>query len=449
MVNAVDGGIQGAAVASGDRQPLFAAVGRLAEQVLDWRFKAIPATADGATVAEFVASGPRLRDLPTPLLTLDAGLVAANVAAMADWCRERGLHLAPHGKTTMAPALYLKQLEAGAWGITLANEPQLRVGRAFGLRRIHLANALLRPAALNWLAAWQRDDPAFRFSGWVDSVEAVDLMTDGLPAGSSVDVCVELGVVGGRTGARGVDAAAQVAVAVHRSPRLRLVGVSGYEGAVADGTDREALAAVDRYLDDIAALHTAVTPLYDLTTAGAAMVTVGGSAYFDRVAERLGGLADPAGVRGPVTEVVLRSGAYLVHDDGYYRSITPAGRTGGPVLASAMHAWARVVSHPEPLLALLDAGRRDLSFDQGMPEPQIRVRPDGASSALGGARVSKLNDQHAFLLLANPDDVEIGDVIRLGLSHPCTALDKWTLIPELDDASALDPLVVGLVHTFF
>ncbi len=145
----------------------------------------------------------------------------------------------------------------------------------------------------------------------------------------------------------------------------------------------------------------------------------------------------------------MRSGAYLIHDDGYYRSITPAGRTGGPVLASAMHAWARVVSHPEPLLALLDAGRRDLSFDQGMPEPQIRVRPDGASSALGGARVSKLNDQHAFLLLANPDDVEIGDVIRLGLSHPCTALDKWTLIPELDDASALDPLVVGLVHTFF
>ena len=437
-----------------DHQVLAERVGALSGEVLDWRFKAIPAVADGLTVAQFLASGPRLSDFGTPLLTMDAPALAANAAAMAQWCGERGLHLAPHGKTTMAPALFLAQLRAGAWGITLANDPQLRVGRAFGLNRIHLANSLLRPGALTWLAAQQQADPSFRFSCWVDSVRAVRLMTAALPAGTGVDVCVELGVTGGRTGARGVSAAVTVAEAVAASPRLRLVGVSGYEGAVAHGTDTEQLRVVDAYLHELAELHRAVAPLYDLTTAGAAMVTVGGSAYFDRVDAVLSPVADPDGTRGPATEVVLRSGAYLVHDDGYYRSVTPSTREGGavvdgPTFRSAMHAWARVVSHPEPRLALLDAGRRDLPFDQGLPEPQQRRRPDGRVTELVGARVTRLNDQHAFVELGADDDLEVGDVVRLGLSHPCTALDKWTMIPELDDSAAADPRVLGLIRTYF
>lgn len=425
------------------------AVAALAHEVLDWRFKAVPPIADGYTVAEFLQTGPRLSDFGTPLLTLDAPALAANIEAMATWCRERGLALAPHGKTTMAPALYLDQLRAGAWGITLANEPQVRVARAFRVRRIHLANSLLRPAGLRWLAQQQSQDADFRFSSWVDSVRAVEQMTAALPAGSSVDVCVELGIAGGRTGARSIKAALEVAEAVRRSPRLALVGVCGYEGAVAHGSDAEQLAIVDQYLDDLAALHTAAWPMYDLSTAGMAMVTVGGSAYFDRVAIRLGGLADPSGERGPATEVVLRSGAYVAHDDGYYRSITPSTRTLGPVLTSAMHGWARVVSKPEPGLALLDAGRRDLPFDQGMPEPQQRIRPNGTITPLVGSVISRLNDQHAFLELGEPDDVEVGDVVRLGLSHPCTAFDKWTLIPALEDSGAPNPKVVGLVRTFF
>jgi D-serine deaminase-like pyridoxal phosphate-dependent protein len=428
---------------------LARAVAALADEVLDWRFKSVPDIGAGHTVAEFLRTEPHLSDFGTPLLTLDARALTDNIHAMATWCRDRGLALAPHGKTTMAPALYLDQLRAGAWGITVANEPQLRVARAFGVRRIHLANSLLRPAGLRWIAGQQLQDNEFRFSSWVDSVRAVEQMTAALPVGSTVDVCVELGVLGGRTGARSIQAALEVADAVWRSPRLALVGVCGYEGAVAHGTDAEQLSAVDRYLDDLAGLHTAVWSMYDLSRAGAAMVTVGGSAYFDRVAARLGRLADPSGERGPATEVVLRSGAYVAHDDGYYRSITPSNRTDGPALTSAMHGWARVVSHPEPRLALLDAGRRDLPFDQGMPEPQLRIRPDGSATRLAGARISKLNDQHAFLELAGPDDVQVGDVVRLGLSHPCTAFDKWMLIPTLEDAGSTDPRVVGLVRTFF
>jgi D-serine deaminase-like pyridoxal phosphate-dependent protein len=45
--------------------------------------------------------------------------------------------------------------------------------------------------------------------------------------------------------------------------------------------------------------------------------------------------------------------------------------------------------------------------------------------------------------------MRIGDVVRLGLSHPCTAFDKWRLVPVITDHTQPDPYVVDLIHTFF
>ncbi|WP_026402853.1 amino acid deaminase [Actinomadura rifamycini] len=411
-----------------------AAVDALGDERLDWRFKAVPASADGMSVADVRADPLPLDAFGTPLLTLDAGALDHNVAAMAAWTRDAGVDLAPHGKTTMAPALWRRQLDAGAWGITLANLPQLRVARAFGVRRLMLANALVDPAGLAWLGAQLDADPAFAFLSWADSVRTVELMDAALRAARvsrPVDVVVELGGPDGRTGARDVAEARAVADAVRRAPTLRLAGAGGYEGAFAHDASDGSRAAVDAYLRRVADLHRRLDYETDEP-----VVTAGGSAYFDQVVEVLGPLHG---------RTVLRSGAYVIHDDGFYRGISPFARgTSGAGLRSAMHGWARVVSRPEPALALLDAGKRDVPYDEGMPEPQ-RVRGKGAAP-VAGARVTAVNDQHGFLRDAA---VEVGDVVRLGLSHPCTAFDKWTLIPVVDDADAEHPRVVDLVRTWF
>ncbi|MFE2109962.1 amino acid deaminase [Kitasatospora sp. NPDC059463] len=431
------------------------AVAALAEEVLDWRFKALPPAAAGLTVSQYLATGPALADLGTPLLTLDAGALDHNLRTMARWCADAGVALAPHGKTTMAPALWQAQLEAGSHGITLANLPQLRVARAFGVRRLLLANALLDPAGLRWLAGELAADPDFAFASWVDSVESVRLMDRALRAAGAerpVEVLVELGGSGGRTGARTVDAAVEIADAVRSAPTLRLAGIGGYEGALAHDASEGGLGAVRGYLRSLADLHGRLAGRY--ADGAAPVVTAGGSAYFDLVAEELAAL--------PEAFVVLRSGAYIAHDDGFYRGISPLGRGAGRergALRAALHGWARVVSRPEPQLALLDAGKRDLPFDEGLPEPQL-VRggagPGGAGPGGAGvaefagtaARITALNDQHAFLRDAG-DLAPVGAVLRLGISHPCTAFDKWALIPVLDDASAAEPKVTGLVRTFF
>lgn len=415
--------------------------------------KALPPSCCGLTVGEVVDRGLHLSDLPTPVLTLCEQTMASNLESLAAWTRERGLHLAPHGKTTMAPQLWSRQVDADAWGITVANLAQLRVARSFGVSRVMVANMLISPLGLRWVAGELAQDDGFSVLVWADSVRAVQIMDEALgevAGGRPLDVLVELGAPGGRTGARDEETAVAVAGALKDSSHLRLAGVAGYEGALAHGTDETSLDVVAAYLSKMAALHRTLVAqgLYDDDMVP--VVTAGGSAYFDVVADLLGPLVEEG------ADVVLRSGAYLVHDDGFYRFISPLGsepRTPGGRLTSAMHGWVRVTSQPEPGLAIFDAGKRDLPFDEGLPEVQLRrARPgEGATTALDGPTVTALNDQHGFLSFAAdaPTPVEVGDELRLGLSHPCTAFDKWGLIPVVDDADQVDPLVVDLVRTFF
>jgi D-serine deaminase-like pyridoxal phosphate-dependent protein len=183
--------------------------------------------------------------------------------------------------------------------------------------------------------------------------------------------------------------------------------------------------------------------LYDASAE--VIVTAGGSSFFDQVVEVLGPLAAPG------VTVLLRSGAYLVHDDGFYRGISPFSRGAGSPLIAGMHGWARVLSRPEPELALLDGGKRDFPFDEGLPMPQYVRGDDGKveQDPVAGAYATATADQHTFLRLDPASTLRVGDVVRLGLSHPCTAFDKWTLIPVLDDSSSPDPVVVDLVRTYF
>ncbi|WP_395727442.1 amino acid deaminase [Nakamurella sp.] len=426
--------------------------------VIGPQHKSIPAALWGSPVSRAVAGSPRLADFATPLLTIDRRVLDANLAVMQRWTAARVLDLAPHGKTTMAPALWSRLFDHGATALTLATPWQVQVARSFGVEKIMLANTLVSPGGIGWISTELDAHPSFEFSSWVDSRDAVRILRAALAARGAVrplDVIVELGGPGGRTGARSTDEALAIARDVAAAPELRLGGAGGYEGALAHDRSAAGLAAVRGYLRSLAELHgrLAADRLYDTDRA---VVTAGGSAYFDLVADELGGLVDLDGARGIPTRVVLRSGAYPIHDDGFYRSISPldgAARGEPDHLASAMHAWVTIVSTPEPGLALFDAGKRDLPFDEGLPTAQaIRGRSDEQSArVLADARVTALNDQHGFLRFPAEvaDELVVGTVLRLGLSHPCTAFDKWRLIPLVDDHTSSDPTVVDLIPTYF
>lgn len=397
--------------------------------------KSFPAGCAGQPVDDL---GIPLSEFSTPLLTLDERAMQHNIEFLADWTRARGLELMPHGKTTMAPALWRRQLAAGATGITVATGWQADVALRAGVSTVQIANACLDPQALARLAAWLHVHPAQELVVWADSIAAIEQMEAAWNRDSTVGVLVELGAAGGRTGARDLATLVDVAHRVADSSRLTLRGVAGYEGALAHDRSRESLAAVRGFVDQMVEALALVRPLID----GEPWITAGGSAYPDVVAESLTQAGD--------ARTIVRSGAYITHDLGFYREISPFDtsrvESGEDALVPAMWGWARVVSCPEPGLALLDGGKRDFPCDEGLPVPVAVSSGLGQPERPCGGEITALNDQHAFLRWdPREPGVRVGEVVRLGLSHPCTAFDKWRLIPIVTE----DGTVVEAVETFF
>jgi D-serine deaminase-like pyridoxal phosphate-dependent protein len=407
-----------------------AAVTALADLPVDAGCKSMPDAWIGQTPAAICAGTPELFDAGAlgPVCVLHEDALTHNLATMARWCTAHGVQLAPHGKTHMSPQLLARQVAAGACAVTVATIGQARLYRAFGVSTIMLANELVDAAGLRWLAGELNRDPDFRLFCWADSVRGVDLMSAALCAAGTrrpVDVCVEVGVAGGRTGVRTADEVDAVARAVVDSAGLRLVGIAGYEGGLGHDVSPAARTRVADYLHT---MRTAVLRLLDEFETEDIIVTAGGSTHFDLVADVLAG--DWPARR--TVETIVRSGCYLTHDDGLYARTTPLGPAA---FRPALTVWAQVCSTPEPDLALLTMGRRDVPFDQDLPAP--RTLPAG--------NVVKLNDQHAFLRPGPGAQVRVGDWLEFGVSHPCTLFDKWRLIPVLD----ADGRTVELIRTFF
>jgi D-serine deaminase-like pyridoxal phosphate-dependent protein len=386
-------------------------------------------------------------DFLLPVLVLRESALAANIAAMASYCASAGVQLAPHGKTTMAPQLLYRQLASGAWGVTAATVSQVQVFRAFGVSRILIANEVTDPAAIAWLADELAADPDFDCYCFADSAAGVELLAAGLApvlagTGRQLGVLVELGQPGGRAGCRSVAEAAVLAAAVAGSPSLRLAGAAGYEGSIGHDAEPATLAAIAAFCRDLRRLG-ALLP--GLGSGDDYLLSAGGSAYFDIVVRELTGPADD----GTAPVVLLRSGAYISHDHGFYRRLSPGGGTGrpGPALTAAFELWAPVLSRPEPELAIIGAGRHDVAFDQDQPVP-LRALAAGRPEAplpVAGLHVSALDDQHGYLRLPPESGLAPGDLVCLGISHPCTTFDKWRVIPVIDD----EYRVTDAVHTFF
>lgn len=414
---------------------------RLAAERVDHRFKGLPPDADGLTVGELAAQRRNLftGGFATPVLALSAERLEHNLRLMETYADRHGLAFAPHGKTSMAPQLFQRQIEHGAWGITLAVPHQVRVARAFGTRRVFLANELVDPAALRWVSAELDADPEFRFVAYVDSVRGVELMDAALgDARRPLDVVVELAAgEGARTGVRTEAECAAVADAVAGTRSLRLVGVAGYEGEVPKA-DPERVTAWLRRLVALAADFDKAGRFSDVDEI---VVSAGGSAWFDAVADVFAEIPE---LSRPVLKL-LRSGAYVSHDDGHYRKLTPFNRVPEEgALEPAFRLWTQVVSRPTAEQAFVNAGKRDAAYDLDLPFAQV-IRRDGAERPATGVSVTALSDQHAWLSTTPEADLEVGDWVGLGLSHPCTSFDKWPLIPVAE----ADGTVVDYVRTFF
>lgn len=384
-------------------------------------------------------------DVSLPAAVLYADRIEHNLKWMQDFVAQYGVKLAPHGKTTMAPQLFRRQLETGAWGITLATAHQTRAAYHGGVQRVLMANQLVGKHNMAMIAELLTD-PDFEFFCLVDSVDGVDQLGAFFKAaGRQLQVLVELGVTGGRTGVRDDAQLESVVSAIARHEgTLILAGIEIYEGVLGD---EQAVRAF---------LRRAVQNTRALAAAGRfgrspAILSGAGSAWYDIVAEEFA-VESKAGT----IEVVLRPGCYLTHDVGIYKKAqsdilarNPIAKKMGEALLPALQLWAYVQSIPEADRAIVGFGKRDAAFDAGMPVPARHYRPGQPSPreiAPGeGWEITGMMDQHADLRITPGADLKVGDMLGFDISHPCLTFDKWRQLLIVDK----DYAVKEVVETFF
>jgi D-serine deaminase-like pyridoxal phosphate-dependent protein len=348
-----------------------------------------------------------------------------NIDLLASYCRARGALLAPHAKTTMSPQIVRRQLAAGAWGVTVASVAQARALGASAGRRILIANEVIDPASIQWLASVARQNE-LKVYCYVDSVSGVRALADGV-SGGVLDVLLEVGLPGGRCGVRSLEQARLIAAEVANAPSLRLVGVAAFEGII--GADRRTPDSETNVRLFLREVHGCAANLFAegaFEGAEELILSAGGSAYFDLVIDEL---SHP--IPRVTSKIVIRSGCYVTHDHGAIDRLTPF-HSPQATFKAAIEVLGTVISCPEPDVAICDVGRRDVSFDAGLPVVLWVSDRSGSKRHADGVELTRLNDQHGYLRVKS-GSVQVGDVLGLGISHPCTAFDKWRLIPLVDE----------------
>lgn len=378
-------------------------------------------------------------NLPLPCAVIRASALDHNSRWMQHFVSHSGAALAPHVKTTMCPAIIKRQLDDGAWAVTVATLQQFQVCRRFGAKRIILANQVVGSMELDCLAQALVQDPELELFMLVDSIEGVEAASNAAKRGTLArpfSLLLERGYLGGRAGCRDNSSALVIARAIRASSGVALCGIEAFEGLMR--IDDTQASAVGDFLDELVVLFKECL-LENLFECDRPILTAGGSTFYDIVLDRL---AEPS------ARVVTRSGCYISHDHGQYeaqqqRVLESRGLDSG--LRNALEIWAYVQSRPEPQVAILTAGRRDCGTDAGLPQPILVSRHGLAPRPLLGAQAYAINDQHLYVRLSPGTDLQIGDRVALGVSHPCTTFDKWSLLYLVDDRY----VVTGALKTYF
>jgi D-serine dehydratase len=430
---------------------------------LDAKTKGIPLVDRTVSIAEVGRQGWNVLrgDMILPLLVVREERMNTNLRIMRDFAEHHGVSLAPHGKSTVCPQLYLDQMDiGGCWGLTAATVQQAAVVAATGIPNIVIANEVVSRANIEQLAALKRAFPATAIYSLVDSPETVEQLAvfgGNKLGGLRFQVLIEVGYAGGRTGARTMAQVERVLAAVQaRAGVLELAGIECYEGTINLPDPGETIVAVDKFLDFALAALERAREAGALAGRDEVLLTAGGSAYFDRVVTKF----KPALARGK-TRIALRGGSYLTYDHGFYkkklRDLDARGGLEGKqghITASlaflpALELFAMVESQQDPGVAILTMGIRDLPYDLGYPIPLRQYRDGKLLHDLEkegpDVRITNSNDQHCYLAFPPGMDLRIGDVFACGISHPCTAFDKWDVLYRVDEAFN----VTGALKTFF
>ncbi|MCY9657442.1 alanine racemase [Paenibacillus chondroitinus] len=342
-----------------------------------------------------------LEALETPSLLIDADRMDRNIEAMADMARIHQVNLRPHAKTHKIPAIALKQIEAGAVGITVAKIAEAEVMAAHGIRNIFVAYPLVTASKI---------ERAIRLSEQIELIVGVDSLAGAQQLehiasrhGHSLQVRLEIDTGLRRTGVL-YEQAAALAAEISAMPHLRLTGIYTFRGSLLAGKPTLDVAAAGK---EEGALMAQLAER--LRTQGIAITDVSvGSTPTATYA---------AAVEG-VTEV--RPGTYVFHDRMQARlGVCSLEDCAGSVLVT-------VVSRPSADLAIVDGGSKTFATDVQPGTEPLQLKGFGHILGLTDATLARLTEEHGMIELgplAQAANLQIGDKLRIIPNHICSTVN--------------------------
>jgi D-serine deaminase-like pyridoxal phosphate-dependent protein len=332
--------------------------------------------------------------IDTPAMVVDESIMQTNIDEMQALANSFGVALRPHIKTHKTPQIALRQIAAGAVGITCAKLGEAEAMVDGGIHDVLIAYPMYgEPKVKRLLALMERA----RVIVGVDSLEAAELLSHGVSAAERLlDVYIEVDTGQHRSGIAAGSPAVELGVQVARLPALRLIGVFSHEGH-ANAQPKETIKEVA-----LAAGRTLVETADELRHRGVeiAVVSVGSTPA----------AAYTASVPG-ITE--MRPGTYVFRDTYGFRY-----GVYGPERCAARVA-ATVVSHAAPERCILDAGSKTLSLDTSPGHP-------GHGYIVGhpAAVIHALSEEHGWVNIGTDDPgLAIGQRVEVIPNHICPAVN--------------------------
>ena len=319
-------------------------------------------------------------DLDTPILCIDLDVMEANIGRMVEHMNSRGKAWRPHEKCHKTPEIALKQLAAGAIGVTCAKVSEAEVMSAGGVRDILLANMIVgEPKVRRVAALCHSADPVVACDHFAQVEPLAAACRD---AGVTCRMIIEVNIGLDRVGVQPGRDTLELAQAIDRLDGVELVGIMGYEGHLLRVEDldekRQRIAqAIERLVECRDAMRN--------DGLACDIVSAGGTGSYQITSDCDG-----------VTE--LQAGGGIFADPMYQLQM---GVTG---LEYALTVLATVVSRPERNRAILDSGRKTLN-----PDPQNPL-----IKGVESAEVIRMSAEHCELALdGDALDLAIGDKIEL------------------------------------
>ncbi len=330
-------------------------------------------------------------DITTPALILDLDLFEANIAAMAAFAASAGINLRPHAKTHKCPEIALRQIEAGAIGISVATIREAEAMARGGLSGLLITSEIISRPGIARLLSLIKHAPETMVV--VDNaINARDLDRAGREVGCTIDVMLDVDPGTRRTGVARGSAAIKLAEEIVRCRNLRLCGVHCYSGSTAhvvgwDARMEHSNSAMSAGIETFEALKLLGIPVEILS---------GGSTGTYNI--------DP--LAGVMTE--LQAGSYVFMDVHYGR----IGSKNGPVyddFAQSLTVLSTVISRNHEDCATIDAGIKAFATDRSFG-PEIK--------GVEGVTYKFVGDEHGVLLLDNPTmDIRAGDRLEFFPPH--------------------------------